>query len=176
MSYPYFAINKTNRTYPIKEYPRNGVATNKIIGKLYPNEVCGCHTEHDAYVMFLSSRGQLEDGLIEDETFYHTDISDLPYSRETINGTTYKIYHMRKTMPVYKSGGGRWGSVAAGMFVATDTCSPGDSHRDWMKVTYVKSTSGNWVRVTGDGVNYGFVDTGLSKASSGSLIALHGNW
>lgn len=176
MGVPWIAINHTNHTYQIKEYPMNGVVSNKIIGKLYPNELCLCHTEHDAYLTFLSSSGQLKDGLIEDEIFYRKDISELPYSYENINGTTYKIYHMRKSMPVYKAGGGRWGTVAAGMFVATDNCRPGDTHRDWMKVTYVKSTKGNWVKVTGDGVNYGFVDTGFRISSAGSKIALHGNW
>ena len=41
-----------------------------------------------------------------------------------------------------------------------------------MKIIYAKSTKENWVQVD----EYGFVDTGLSKASSGNQIALHGNW
>lgn len=176
MSYPYFAINKTSNTYPIREYPINGQSSNTIIGRLYPNEICGCNTEHSSYVLFLSSSGTLKNGLLDVSVTNLSNIENYPYSREVIDGKTYLIYHMRKTKNVYKGSGERWGSVAAGMYVATDNCEAGESHKDWMKIKYVKSTSGQWVAVTGDGYNHGFVDTGLSTASAGSIIALHGNW
>lgn len=182
MSYSYFAINKTNKTYAIRNYPRNNDTSFRIIGKLYPNELCVCNTEDGAYVNFLSSRGQLEDGLLVDggvsELSY---VRDYPYSIENIkdrrgNFIRCYVYQMRRSMPVYRTNGTRWGTVAGGMFVASDSCSPGDSHIDWMKVNFVKSTKGNWVQVDENGEKYGFVDTGLSKASAGNQIALHGNW
>lgn len=173
MSSIYMGINNTNTTYTIREYP---TTSNNIVGKLYPNELCICNTEHNDVISFRNSSGVVDTGIISDQTFFHAGIDELPYATETINNKTYKIYHMRRTMPVYKAGGDRWGTVAAGMYVATDTCALGSTHTDWMKVTYVKSTSGNWIAVTGDNVNYGFVDTGFSSASAGSKIALHGNW
>ena len=52
----------------------------------------------------------------------------------------------------------------------------GDSHPDWKGINYVESTSGAWVRVTGAGSNYGFVDTGLGVASGYSSIPMYGRW
>jgi hypothetical protein len=40
----------------------------------------------------------------------------------------------------------------------------------------VENTSGKWVKVTGDGKNYGFVDTGLKSGSSPTSIAMYGKW
>ncbi len=175
MSQIYIGINNTKNTYIIREYP---ILSNKIVGRLYPNELCICNTEHNEVVAFRNSSGVITSGIISDQTFYHAGIDQLPYAIENINGKDYKIYRMRRSMPVYKAGqnSDRWGTVAAGMYVATDTCTPGQKHSDWMKVTYVKSTKGQWVRVSGDGVDYGFVDTGFSQASAGSKIALQGNW
>lgn len=173
MSEIYIGINNTKTTYTIREYP---ILSNKIVGKLYPNELCICNTEHNEVISFRNSSGVIDCGIISDQPFAHAGIDQLPYAIENIEGKDYKIYRMRRSMPVYKAGGDRWGTVAAGMYVATDTCTPGQSHSDWMKVTYVKSTSGKWVRVTGDNVQYGFVDTGFSQASAGSKIALQGNW
>ena len=49
--------------------------------------------------------------------------------------------------------------------------------KQWTKqIHYVENTSGKWVKVTGDGKNYGFVDTGLKSGSSPTSIAMYGKW
>ena len=171
----YFAINTSNKTLTIKDYP----SYTNVIGRLYPREFCLRNDEDNGYVIFLSSSGTLKDGLIYDNDAKFTPISSLPYSREVIpssGGKEYLIYKMRKTMNVYYGDGTAWGKVAAGMFVATDSCANGDDHRDWMKVKYVKRTDGEWIQVHGHGYEHGFVDTGFSTASGYNSIALYGNW
>lgn len=176
MSDIYIGINNTKTTYTIREYPN---MTNKIVGKLYPNELCICNLEDNDVIGFRNSKGELDSGKILDQVFVHESIDNLPYSREHINGSenAYLIYHMRKTMNVYRRDGSYWGKVAGGMYIATDSCTPGTEHSDWMKIRYVKSTKGEWVQVKSDDTHkFGFVDTGFSQASAGSKVALHGNW
>lgn len=168
----YFAINSTNKTFSILEYSN----PNKIIGKLYPKEFFIGNYEDPCYLAFLSSDGTIKAGLIYDDDYKFTQIRYLPYSKEIVNGSERLIYQMRKTMNVYTPSGDYWGKVAAGMFVATDTCTPGEINEYLMKITDVKSTKGEWVPVKGDGYSHGFVDTGFRTASSHNLIALHGNW
>lgn len=83
---------------------------------------------------------------------------------------------MRKGEPVYTAGGTRWGSVAANCRVACRTEMAGDNNPHWKGINYVESTEGKWVPVTGDGVEYGFVDTGLAYASSYGKIGMYGSW
>lgn len=172
MGLSYFAINSTDKTFSIKDY----FDPTQTIGKLYPKEFCIRNYEDASYLAFLSTDGTIKPGLIYDSDIKYTQISNLPYSREYIEGAEYLIYEMRRTMNVYYANGDKWGSVAAGMYVATDSCTPGDDHPDWMKIKYVKRTDGEWIKVNGNGYEHGFVDTGFKIASGHDSIPLHGNW
>jgi len=90
---------------------------------------------------------------------------------------TFDTYIMRRSMSVYTAAGNRWGTVAANVLVAADDAVVGDSHPTWKKIYFVQQSPNlNWVKVDGDGYNYGFVDTGLSSTSSYSSIPFYGSW
>lgn len=123
-------------------------------------------------IAFRNSSGAVASGfLIDPADGVLTECIDYPYeSSVKINGQTYKTFYMRNAMNVYTAGGTKWGSVAAGQRVACKTGLSGVKNPQWKAIDYVRSTAGSWVPVTGDGVSYGFVDTGLSIASSYSSI------
>ena len=170
-----YAVNRGNHNIRVTDYAVDA----KQIGTIYPNEVCLLYDGEQYYLTkFLASDGKIKDGSL------HTDpnhleieyLGDHPYSKEVIDGQEYLIYKMRRTMTVYRGDRSRWGSVAGGMYVATEVPCCGDTRSDWMQVNYVKSTAGNWVKVEGAGYGHGFVDTGLSIASGYNSIPLYGNW
>lgn len=174
----WFCINKSGSNYPIYNYD---VVTQKFtrVGTLYNREAfIFLGGDNFDFIKYLASDGTLKTACI-DPVKYPVPLSfctDYPYSTETINGTSYKIFKMRKTKNIYKADGSYWGQVAAGMYVATNSNAVGDSHSDWKLIDYVKSTSGEWVPVTGAGYNYGFVDTGIGSSSGYGSIAFYGSW
>lgn len=175
MPFEYFTTNALKQIIPIYD------DMNNQIGKLYPREFCIRNFDSDCSIIFLSSSGKLTYGWIDfwnlpDYEHAFKDVFFAPYSKEYIEGEEYAIYKMRRTMNVYHGDGSRWEQVAAGMFVATNTCSPGENHVDWMEVQYVKRTDGKWIKVNGHGYGHGFVDTGFSIASGYSSIPLYGSW
>ena len=128
-------------------------------------------------IIFLNSSGSLSYGFLlnpPDRTL--TPCIDYPYGTARINGTEYKTFIMRRSRNVYKADGSLWGTVTANRKVACLSGMSGDSHPDWKGINYVENTSGAWVRVTGAGSNYGFVDTGLGVASGYSSIPMYGRW
>lgn len=173
-----FMINKSGQTYVVRDSNNN-----EIVGRIYDREAFLFPDGGDRYqrLIFLNSSGTLTDVWIDDAINplprgFMTSCTDYPYSIENIEGNNYYIYKMRKTMNVYTAAGNYWGRVAAGMFVATTNDRIGENHKDWKMINYVKSTSGQWVKVSGDGVEHGFVDTGISQASGYSSIAFYGSW
>lgn len=173
-----FYINKSGKSLNVCSDSR---CTNKIgtIGNREAFVLLGW--EGDPYILFRGPNLELMEGYLD---LIHTNISDsdlklitqLPYGTATINGVKYKTFLMRKTMNVYTAAARYWGQVAGGMLVATNSDACGDSHPTWKSVNYVKSTAGNWVKVDGDGYNYGFVDFDLGNGSMPSNIALYGSW
>ena len=88
-----------------------------------------------------------------------TPCTEYPYGTVVINNTKYYTFIMRSTKNVYTVANTYWGKVAGGCRVACLTSLAGQEHQWYKGVNYVENTSGNWVQVTGDGKDYGFVDT-----------------
>jgi len=114
---------------------------------------------------------------------FFTGIGKYPYGREYINGAWHITFKFRRTENVYTATGRYWGRVAAGMRVAClDTTEfyrsgSGQKNPHWKVINYVeRSTDRAWIKVTGDGVNYGIVDIGLDHGSSPSSISMYGTW
>lgn len=175
----FFCINKSGQAYEVHDMDQN----DKVVGKINNREAfVVAQDESDLIsIKFLHSNGEFK------ETFIHlgrypmpdgmiTLCELYPYCEEYIDGSLYQIYKMRKTKNVYTAAANYWGQVAAGMYVASNNSKVGETHGNWKMINYVKSTRGDWVRVTGDGVQYGFVDTGLATASGYSVIPFYGSW
>ena len=64
-----------------------------------------------------------------------------------------------------------------GMRVACRSNATGENHPDWKLINFVeRSTDGEWIPVTGDGYQHGFVDIGLNQGSTPSSISMYGSW
>lgn len=176
----WFCINKSGSNYPIYDY---NVTTQKFtrVGTLYNREAfVFLGGDNFDYIKFLASDGTLKTACIDPVKYPvpYAFCTDYPYSREVINGTEYCIFKMRQSKNIYDAAGNYWGKVAAGMYVATNSDAVGGSenNKHLKLINYVKSTSGQWVAVTGAGMNHGFVDSGLKSASGYSSIAFYGSW
>ena len=174
----YLCINKSGTKVPVYS------DTNKTtqIGTIYDREAFGydCNWGGDNYfchILFRKSDGSLSYGFIVDPPDNSIiDCTDYPYGTAVINGVEYITFIMRNSRTVYTVEGRRWGTVAANRRVACLTAMSGDNHPDWKGINYVENTGGEWVQVTGDGEEYGFVDAGLSVASGYRSIPLYGSW
>lgn len=168
-----FSVNRGNTAIKVTDT----LDDSKQIGTIYPNEVCTrWGGEQNYYVNFLASDGKIKGGSIVtdpnlDNIHYFTDGSGYNVPGAP-NGYVYK---MRRTMNVYRADGSYWGRVAGGMYIVTTDPSCGDTHKDWMKVNYVQSTRGEWVKVEGAGYGHGFVDTGFGSASGYNSWAIDAN-
>lgn len=173
-----FCINKSGRNIPVY----SDTNKTKQIGSIYNREAFGYNRNWggDNYycnIVFLNSAGSLSYGFIIDPPDNSTvNCTEYPYGTVTINNTKYKTFKMRKLRNVYTAAGTKWGAVAANCRVACNNNISGNSHPDWKCIDYVESSKGGWVKVTGDGANYGFVDTGLSVASGYNSIPMYGSW
>lgn len=152
--------------------------TGQSVGTLYDREAClYYYDDGDGSIGYLASDGSFKTYVEADMNLLNLkECIDYPYSIEKINGREYYIFKMRKTTSVYKGDGSYWGTVAAGMYVATTNAEMGESHKTWKEINYVKSTSGNWVKVEGAGYSHGFVPTGIENASGYSSINFYGSW
>lgn len=133
------------------------------------------------YIGFLNSSGKFD--IVRVDFYEHpapdgffTSCLDYSYSTEVINGVSYRIFKMRQTKNVYTADSNYLVAVAAGMYVATNSDKVEQTHSNWKLINYVKSTSGQWVQVSGAGYNHGFVDTGLNSSSLYSGIAFYDSW
>ena len=174
----YFCINKSGIKIPVYS------DTNKTtqIGSIYDREAYGYNANWggDGYfcnIAFRRADGKISGGFIIDPpNGSMTDCTDYPYGTDKIGGITYNTFLMRNSRNVYKTDGTLWGSVAANRRVACLTAMSGDSNPHWKGINYVENSSGQWIPVTGNGSNYGFVDTGLEIASGYKSIPMYGSW
>lgn len=175
----YLCVNKSGQAYSVFNSD-----TGKRVGTIYDREVfvlTGMEGSQAA-ICILSSSGSLLHVPVDFAKQPYpigmlNSIQAYPYGTEVINGTTYKTFKMRQRKNIYTGAGNYWGAVAANMLVATNDNIMGDTHVDWKKINYVKrSTDGAWIKVEGDGYSHGFVDTGLSSASTYSTIPFYGSW
>ena len=152
-------INKSGLNIPIYNNPFSG----RVQLRTLFNREAFCLIDEDGagmYIAFLSSSGCLSirailypSGLVE--------CTDYPYqSNVTIPGDTrkYKIFILRNGASVYTTGGTYQGSAAAGRRVASKTALAGDTKYHLKAINYVERIDGACIPVTGDGVEYGFID------------------
>ena len=132
------------------------------------------------FISFLSSSGGLALGaLVNPPNSALTECTAYPYEPAVSidnDSYPYKTFIIRNGARVYTAGGSNWGSVAAGRRVACKTAMAGDTKFYLKGINYVEKSDGTWVKVTGDGVSYGFVDTGLRSGSAYSKINMYGSW
>lgn len=178
----YMVINMSGKNLAIYQgwpYPDKG----SQIGTIYNREAfCYSDTEDGCEVYFRNSSGRLVRG------YYYgyadnagqkalTPCIDYPTGTVRIGGTSYYTFTFRRSEEVYTAAGNRWGTVASGMRVACRTDATGESHPDWKLINYVeRSTDGEWVKVTGDGYEHGFVDIGLNVGATPTTISMYGTW
>lgn len=170
-----FAINKSGKALPVYDVDKG-----KQVGIINNREAFVYDGgESGQYLYFLSPTGFIQANIgLERDLEYDEFASCLnyPYSEEVIDGTSYKIFKMRKTKKIYKGDGSEWGTVAAGMFVATNSDKIGINNPTWKLINYVKNTSSKWIKVSGAGYEHGFVDTGLDTSSGYGTVAFYGSW
>jgi hypothetical protein len=173
-----FCVNKSGVSVPVYSNQNEG----QRIGTIGNREAFGYYRDWGGdgarcNIIFLNSSGSLSYGCLlypPDGTL--TPCTSYPYGKAIINGMEYTTFIMRRARNVYKVDESLWGTVAANRKVACQTGMSGENHPDWKGINYVESTSGAWVRVTGAGSNYGFVDAGLGVASGYSSIPMYGRW
>ncbi len=164
------------------------------IGRIYPREVFILYSGQEPplrSVAIRNSAGNLVWGAIRDTVNGVSiwpnikRIDEYPYQENVwmpnFGGYTDTLY-ARSTRTIYTHTGRQWGAVAAGRRVGIsmmDQSLCGDNHPDWLLIRYVESSSGQWVKVSGDGEDYGFVNMGLAGSGGGSgypYIPLYGSW
>lgn len=81
-------------------------------------------------------------------------------------------------MNLYSVTGRKIGSVSAGQEIAIESNSPltGDNNPHWLRINYASKTSGGWDKITGDGAQYGYIDTGLAYGSRYNTIPCDALW
>lgn len=205
MSYGQLCVNKTNLTVPVWENDdfkkQIGVIYPREVYAVYPMYGEGLGLP----ILFLNSQGRLTNGYIQMYADYFNDIDvfhafcsgvgDYPYEdsvfisfylldgKEYYDGNFYITFKFRRTENVYTAAGTYWGRVAAGMRVACKADEDffrngsGQNNPHWKAINYVeRSTDRAWIKVTGDGKDYGFVDSGLEHGSGPSTISMYGSW
>jgi len=183
----HMGINLSGVTVPVfGGWPRSDRGS--VIGHLYNREAfCWHDTEDGTLVYFRNGAGKVVPGY-----YYHedansnllnadiekvfTDCTDRPYGTVRIGNETFYTFKLRRNEEVYTVAGTRWGTVAAGRRVACRTDMMDEWNPDRKGINYVESSDGQWVKVTGDGYNYGFVDTGLEKGATPTTISMYGSW
>lgn len=180
-----FCVNKSGQKVPVYD----AYYTTQI-GVLYPREAFGWDANWGGEgvfcrIVFLNSQGKLQVGFLKNAIDYNglpAPVGVYPYDRVYIDGNWYVTFKFRRTENVYTADGNYWGQVAAGMRVAClddgfMNSLSGDTHPEWKAINYVeRSTDKAWIKVSGAGKNYGFVDTGLSKGSMPDTISMYGSW
>lgn len=178
MSSPYLVINASNKYYDI--YDMN---TGKKMALLYPREAFIVIDNEGVIwnIKIRNSAGKIVNVVVHDkENFIGDNCKScyfFPYSKEIIDGREYETYLMRKAKKIYTPSADYWGGVGQNMLVASNNDIVGETHSTWKAIDYVKrSTDGKWVKVSGQGYNYGFVETGLEDGSMYNNIPFYGSW
>ena len=186
-------INKSNKTYPVIDYP---IGTR--IGSILPGEIFGSPEpsydlapENFVGCIFRNPSGQrvsypdsgyqpvIALGASIDHYLF-TSVGDYPYSTVTINNKQYKTFKARRTTSIIRPSGDYWGAVAAGCLIALADDSgntfSGETKWDYIALAYVQSTSGAWVKASGDGLDWCFAPIGLNYGSGPSNINFIGSF
>ncbi len=152
--------------------------TGATLGTLYNREAClYYYDDGDGTLGYLASDGSFKEYVQANMGLLNLKLcTDYPYAVENINGVPYYIFKIRKASTVYNALGEVWGSVAAGMYVATTNAEMGQTHKTWKEINYVKSTSGQWVPINSAGKSHGYVPTGIETASGYQNISFYGSW
>lgn len=96
--------------------------------------------------------------------YYNSNGSALTASQtETIDGTTYRIFTVKKAVTYRNPSGASQGSLAVGTKLATTQSTTGQTYNGYMLFSKKKVGTGSWQNLVSGG--YGFVDLGLSKGS-----------
>lgn len=172
-------INKTGKTCNVVD--RN---TGKTVGALNNREAFiyyGSEGEA-ASIMFLDPNGKFRSVDVNSNAAYLTTYKtccDYPYGTATIDGEKYYTFKMRANKNIYNVDGvTKWGSVAAGMLVATKNAKVDSEYPNRKEISYVqRSSDKKWIAVESNKYDkYGYVDTGISSASGYSNIPFYGSW
>ncbi len=191
-----FSVNKSGRTVPV--WDRTGWPNfegSQRIGSILNNEAFGADYDWGGdgvfiRIVFRNSSGQPTYGwlvnkdengnqILSDSEWANlfTGCASYPYGTVNINGAIYKTFKFRRSEPVYTAGLNSWGNVASGKRVACLSSLSSSSYANLKGINYVeRSSDGAWIQVTGDGYNYGFVNTGLEDGSSPTTISMYGTW
>lgn len=172
---PRIVVNKSGVVVPVY----GGEDWSKVVGQILLREAFAIYGyEGDlTSISFLGPNGTFISGILRSPSEKATtNCTQYPYGTVVINKTKYYTFIMRSTKNVYTVGNTYWGQVAGGCRVACLTSLAGQEHQWYKGINYIESTTGSWVKVTGDGEDYGFVDTGLRSGSSPTSIAMYGSW
>ena len=157
--------------------------TAQNVGSLYDRESCLFYFDDgDGSIGYLASDGTFKTYVPADMNLLNLkECIEYPYSTAYLNPnsphTLYYIFKIRNTTPVYAPDGETvWGTVAAGQYVATTNSEMGQTKKTWKEINYVKSTSGQWVQVSGSGYSHGYVPTRIENSSGYSSINFYGSW
>ena len=195
-------INKSGVAVPVYDshYNQIGKLNNREVFSFVAN-----HGGDGVFnqIVFRNSAGEsvigylYDDAVVDGVTYtlpdgVFTECIDYPYSTgEIINVTTavnsdgvplkknviFKTFKFRNKEEVFNAAGEHWGWVAAGMRVATNNSTAGDSMPLLKQITCVeRSTDGEWVQVTGADCLYGYVNIGLEDGSNPNAISMYGSW
>lgn len=103
-----------------------------------------------------------------------TPITDVSYTTETIDGTSYYIFKVRQNSSLYNAKAEYVGTVKKDMFVATKDTLCGNSYPYLKHIYYVMTSSTNdWEKLEGTG---GFVDSGIRTGNSDQTMGIYGLW
>lgn len=104
--------------------------------------------------------------------YYNSNGSSLVASaQETIGGTSYRIFTVKKSVTYRNASGVSQGTLAVGTKIATTQSTTGQSYGGHMLFSKKKIGSGSWQDLVSGG--YGFVDLGLSKGAMPSDRAIY---
>lgn len=176
------AINMSTKNLPVTD-PYSGAR----IGTIYRHELFGVNRRaggDDAWyrILFLNSKGALQWGVIRNtEVGVATNAyqSKFRYRRTTLDGRAQNVFKVRfRSLNLYSVTGRKIGSVSAGQEIAIESNSPltGDNNPHWLRINYASKTSGGWDKITGDGAQYGYIDTGLAYGSRYNTIPCDALW
>lgn len=186
-------INKSNKTFPVIDYPGTTQIGNILPGEIFgspqpsydlaPENFVGC-IFRNASGQRVSSHNSIYQPVIalgaDIDNDLFTPISNYPYSTVTIDNKRYKTFKARRTTSIIRPGGSYWGAVASGCLIALADDSgfsfSGETNWDYIALAYVQSTSGVWVKASGDGLEWCFAPIGLDYGSGPSNINFIGSF
>lgn len=174
-----FCINKSGKKYNVYD----DTDSKNRIGSIGVNEAFGWFRDWGGdyvfnRIIFNDGYGNLKWGFLNEVSMYAlTGCDEYPYGTVTIDGYKYITFKFRRTEEVRYADGTYWGTVYKGARIACKSSFAQLSEPYWKGVNYVeKPSTGEWVKVTGKGYDYGFVNTGLKTGAMPNTISMYGSW